>query len=99
MLVVDISINREHTIVSLGAQRISPDKGKIEEDTECTYQIGRLYKGRIKRPMGEIVHRYGDGAESLAGKAIATMLDDSITSLQEDNLERLLSLVELDNNK
>ena len=92
MLVVDISINREKHVSTIGAVRISPDKDYVENDTICTYRIGRVYDNKIPRPFGTIEHRYGDGAESLAAKIVAKMEDAELSAIEEDNFERLLSI-------
>ena len=85
MLVIDISINGRKEIVRIGAVRIFPSN--VDEDTICTYEVGRIYDGRIKRPLGTLEHRYGDMAEVLAEKALSLVNKSSTTSSQEDVLE------------
>lgn len=92
MLVVDISINRETPVSSIGAIRISPENDIVDNDTICTYRIGRVYKGKIPRPFGTIKHRYGDGAEALAATIVSKMKDAELSTIEEDNFERLLSI-------
>ncbi len=90
MLVIDISVNRKHFITSIGAQRIEPTtKGDIADDTICKYKVGRIFDGAIKRELGVIEHRYGDGAEALAEKSISLVKRHKSTSIQEEAYERL----------
>jgi hypothetical protein len=91
MLVIDISVNRQHYITSIGAQRIKPLKD-VTDDTVCTYNVGRVFDGKIKRSLGEVKHRYGDGAEALAEKAIGIVKNHHSTSAQEEAYERLISI-------
>ncbi len=93
MLVIDISINRKHIVTTIGAQRVKPrSKGLIEDDTMCTYKVGRVFEGKIKRELGRIEHRYGDGAEALAEKAISLVRHHNSTAAQEEAYERLTML-------
>ncbi len=93
MLVIDISTNRENHIVSIGAIRINPTKCNVADDVLCTYEVGRIYEGKIPRPVGEIEHIHGEGAEVLAAKAISKVTDSGGSTLEEDNLQRLLLLM------
>jgi hypothetical protein len=95
MLVIDISINRKIPITSIGARRISP-KGDVDDDEICEYEVGRIFDGRIKRPLGKLKHRYGDGAEALAEKAIGIVKNHSSTSEQEEAYEKLIKLASND---
>lgn len=99
MLVIDISINRERHIATVGAVRVKPSKGKVDNDTMCTYSVGRVYEGVIKREAGQVEHLYGDGAEELALKAIECINNSDLTTIEEDNLERLLAFVDSDSIK
>jgi len=96
MLVIDISINRERHITTVGVRRLSPNRDTVDGLEECTYEVGRVYEGKIKRPVGEITHIYGDGAEVLASKALTFILETGGSALEEDNFERLLRFAELD---
>lgn len=88
MLVIDISINRKVNIVSMGAVRISP-KDDVDDDTICTYEVGRIFDGVIKRKLGEVKHRYGDRAEVLAEKVIGFINSHSSSTEQEERYETL----------
>jgi hypothetical protein len=96
MLVVDISINRKRHVSSVGATRISP-VDNIDNDTICKYKVGRIFDGKIKRPIGEVEHRYGDGAEVLAFKILELVSLSGISAIEEENYERLLSIHEQEN--
>ena len=91
MLVIDISINRKHKISTIGAVRIDP-KSEVGDSDLCTYEYGRVYDGKIKRPMGITTHIYGDGAEILAAKVLGLVSESDITALHEHNLERLIDI-------
>jgi len=93
MLVIDVSINRKHKISTVGATRVSP-KGKVEDDTVCTYEIGRVFDGKIKRVIGTVEHTYGDGAEVLAAKMMLKVSECDISAIHEQNFERLTSILE-----
>jgi hypothetical protein len=95
MLVIDISVSREHIVTSIGAQRTSP-MSVSSDDTVCTYKVGRVFDGKIKRPLGSVEHRYGDGAEALAEKAIAIVRNHKSTAQQEESYERLIALASED---
>lgn len=90
MLVIDISVNGSHHISSIGAVRISHVDERPDKDDVCTYSVGRIYERKIKRPAGTVEHRYGDSDEVLAVKAIEKVLECGTSSLEEDNLERLM---------
>ena len=91
MLVIDISINRRTVVSSIGAVRMSPE-GDVDEDTICEYYIGRIFDGKIKRPIGIIQHRYGDGAEVLAEKVLSVSNNHIMTSSEESRLESLIQI-------
>jgi len=76
MLIIDITINRIKLVSSIGATRIHPDE--VDENTICTYSVGRVFDGRIFREMAKVKHRYGDGAEELARKMLNVATEDSI---------------------
>lgn len=90
MLVIDISVNREVMVSSIGAQRISHTESRPGDDDLCRYKVGRVFEGKIRRPVGEVLHRYGDGAEVLAKLAIEKVVRDSdMSALEESNFEIL----------
>jgi hypothetical protein len=97
VIVVDISINRVKHISSIGAVRINP-KTDVDNNTICTYKVGRIYDGKIKREIGTVEHMYGDGAEVLAGKIVAMVSSSPTSAFEEDNLERLLKIAEASGN-
>ena len=96
MLIVDISFNRTRHISSIGAEKIRAEKNN-ENDTICTYRVGRVYDGKIKREIGMLKHRFEDGDEVLAGKIIDMATSFSMSALEEDNLERLLNIAKINN--
>lgn len=98
MLVVDISLNRGRIVSSIGAVRTNP-KGRVDDDTLCTYEVGRIYKGKIPRPAGTIEHLYGDKAEVLAAKALALIAEHNVSATEEDNYDRLIHIVNDDTGK
>ena len=59
MLVIDISINRDAKVSSIGAVRIKP-KGQPKVGTICTYTYGFIAKsGRIEEEIGKTDFPYG----------------------------------------
>jgi len=90
MLVVTISINGRTVVSRIGARRISHLDERPSDDSVCKYEVGRIFDGRIKRPIGTVEHVYGDGAEVLAKLAVEKVVDDGdLSALEETNFEML----------
>jgi hypothetical protein len=65
MLTVSVMINTKyHTVI--GAVRMKPRTAHIHADTICTYRVVNDENHKI----GEVEHRYGDGACVLAMKLL-----------------------------
>ena len=96
MLVIDITASRNHRISTVGVVRTYP-LGDVEDTQMCVYEFGRVYKGKIKRPMGEIEHVYGDGAEKLAARVMIEVSKSDISAIHEQNYERLIDILEIEN--
>ncbi len=91
MLKVDISINGAHLISSIEVKRIAPNKPPVDDDV-CTYAVGRIFDNEVKISLGKVEHRYGDGAEALAAKAILLVSQHELSAIEEEVKHRLVKL-------
>ncbi len=91
MLKIDISINGAHLISSIEVRRIAPNKPPVDDDI-CTYTVGRIFDNEVRTSLGEVEHRYGDGAEALAAKAILLISQHELSAIKEEVRHRLIKL-------
>ena len=91
MLMIDITINRDANVTSLGAVRIEP-KEIVDADTVSTYQVGYIFDGKVQIELGEIQHKYSDGALFLSNLVLNLASKHAITPQVAFNRYGLLRL-------
>lgn len=92
MLVIQISLDGEEVLSTIGVRRLYP-RGKPNDYDECVYSVGRIFHGKIHNEIGRITHKYGDGAEVLASLALSVVANHELSSIEEEINHRLIKLM------